>query len=162
MPVSTTATRTGFPPLVVPVYPAWCAAHALVRRIPFGAISTAWSVRDSSTCVTRGLCASAAAASAEPENAKPSNTCVYTATTCPPCCCARPGASARASAPGVRVTIHVPGGDGGGPIGSTAAAATVLPARMTTVATRSAWPPAFHHCHVRIGECSDREGPPRV
>ena len=49
MPVSTTATRTGVPPLVTPVYPAWCAAHALVRRIPFGAYSTACSVRDSST-----------------------------------------------------------------------------------------------------------------
>ena len=76
MPVSTTATRTGVPPLVTPVYPAWCAAHALVRRIPFGAISTACSVRDASTLVDARIARRARPRRRrEPENAKPLSTC---------------------------------------------------------------------------------------
>ena len=162
MPVSTTATRTGVPPLVTPVYPAWCAAHALVRRIPLGAISTACSVRDASTWATRGLRASAAAASAEPVNAKPSSTCEYTASSRPPSRPASCGASRGASAWPARVTIQVGAGAGSGPIGSTAAAAADIVADREGDDRRGEEREpsrAFDDWPVRIGALRSREEP---
>src|SRR5262245_46323124 len=162
MPVSTIAIRTGVPAVVTPAYPAWCAAHALVRRIPFGAISTACSVRETSTCATRGSRASAAAASGGPENANPSSTCEYTARSCPPSRPTSCGASRGASAPPTRVTIHVRAGEGAGPIGSTAAAAELAvppPASATNITARSALRPALDHPLVRTESPPNGEGP---
>src|SRR5262249_22136994 len=109
-------------------------------RIPLGAISTAWRVREGSTLATRGSFASAAAAVGEPEKAKPSRTFEYTATRRPPSRPANCGAALDALTSPFRVTIQVCnacGGEPGGP--TTAAAVEIVPTpTLTTIATRSA------------------------